>query len=67
MIVCHCKVVSDSAIRDAVAEGARSVSAACRATGAGSGCGSCVFSVKAVVCEHLTTEHTHLEVEGAAS
>lgn len=67
MIVCHCKVVTDSEIRAAVSEGARSVSAACRATGAAAGCGSCVFLVKAVVCEHMGTEHTDMEAESAAS
>lgn len=67
MIVCHCKVVSDSAVRAAVAEGARSVSSVCTATGAGSGCGSCVFSIKALVCDHLDQEHTRLEADGAAS
>lgn len=67
MIVCHCRVVTDGDLRDAVAEGARSVSAACAATGAGSGCGTCVFSVKALVCDHLSVEFQRLEAEGAAS
>lgn len=39
MIVCQRGVVSDRAINTAVAEGARTVSAVCRATGAGQDCG----------------------------
>ena len=52
MIVCHCRVVTDRAVADAVRAGARSVGAACRATGAGQDCGGCVFSMKRLVCEH---------------
>lgn len=52
MIVCHCKVVSDRAVVDAVRAGARSVGSVCRSTGAGQDCGSCVFSLKRLVCEH---------------
>ncbi len=64
MIVCHCRVVTDRAVADAVAEGARSLAAVCRSTGAGQDCGSCVFSLKRLVCEH---EATVLEVDVAAS
>ena len=60
MIVCHCRVVSDRQVAEAVRSGARSVSAVCRSTGAGQECGSCVFSLKRLVCEHgapiLTSE-----------
>ena len=52
MIVCQCHVVNDAAIRDAVDAGARTLSAVCRTTGAGSDCGGCVFSVRRIVCEH---------------
>ncbi|MBV9831714.1 MAG: (2Fe-2S)-binding protein [Marmoricola sp.] len=52
MIVCHCRVVTDRAVADAVRAGAGSVSSVCRATGAGQDCGSCVFSLKRLVCEH---------------
>ena len=52
MIVCHCRVVSDRTVVDAVRAGARSVSGVCRSTGAGQDCGSCVFSLKRLVCEH---------------
>ena len=52
MIVCHCAVVSDSAVAAALTSGARSVAQVCRATGAGRDCGSCVFSLKALLCDH---------------
>ena len=52
MIVCHCRVVTDRAVADAVRNGARSLSGVCRSTGAGQDCGACVFSVRRLVCEH---------------
>jgi bacterioferritin-associated ferredoxin len=67
VIVCHCRVVTDRAIDSAVSEGARTVAAVCRSTGAGQDCGSCIFTVKARVCQHQEVEAAVLEVEGAAS
>lgn len=67
MIVCHCRVVNDRSVEAAFDEGARTVSAVCRATGAGQDCGSCLFTLKALVCQHREQEHTLLEVDGAAS
>ena len=67
MIVCHCRVVSDRAIATAVAEGARTLGAVCRSTGAAQDCGSCIFTVKAIVCQHQEHEAELLEVDGAAS
>jgi len=52
VIVCHCRVVTDRAVVDAVRVGARSVAGVCRSTGAGQDCGACVFSLKRLVCEH---------------
>jgi len=52
VIVCHCRVVSDRAVADALRDGARSLAAVCRSTGAGQDCGACVFSLKRLVCEH---------------
>ncbi len=49
MIVCHCRVVTDRAVVDAVRAGAASLGSVCRATGAGQDCGSCVFSLKRLV------------------
>ncbi|HUS22320.1 MAG TPA: (2Fe-2S)-binding protein [Aeromicrobium sp.] len=67
MIVCQCKVVSDRQIDEALSAGARSVSAVCRATGAARDCGTCIFTVKAMVCKHHSDEEVLWEVEGAAS
>jgi bacterioferritin-associated ferredoxin len=52
VIVCHCRVVTDGDITDALQDGARTVSEVCRRTGAGQNCGSCIFSVKQIVCQH---------------
>jgi bacterioferritin-associated ferredoxin len=54
VIVCHCQVVTDRAVGDAVRDGARSLAGVCRVTGAGQDCGACVFSLKRLVCEHGT-------------
>jgi bacterioferritin-associated ferredoxin len=67
MIVCQCAVVSDRAIAAAHEAGARTLAQACMATGAGRDCGSCVFSVKRLLCEHDETIVTPTEVEVAAS
>jgi bacterioferritin-associated ferredoxin len=68
VIVCHCAVVTDRDVRDAWDSGARSLGQTCRATGAGSDCGTCVFSLKRLLCEHVDSASLALEVvEGAAS
>ena len=67
MIVCQCRVVTDRDVDAALADGARSVGAVCRSTGAAQDCGSCIFTVKALVCEHRAHARALLEVEGAAS
>jgi bacterioferritin-associated ferredoxin len=71
VIFCHCAVVGDREVRQAVDAGARTVSQVCRSTGAGQECGSCVFAVRRVVCEHLAQVAlgvaTNPEVDVAAS
>ncbi|HEY9494291.1 MAG TPA: (2Fe-2S)-binding protein [Intrasporangium sp.] len=68
MIVCQCAVVSDRDVTAAYAAGARTLAQACMSTGAGRDCGSCVFSVKRLVCEHGETfAMSPTEVEVAAS
>lgn len=68
MIVCHCRVVNDAQIARAVDAGARTVAEVCRATGAGGGCGSCVFSLKGLLCTRIEQEQDiSLEAERAAS
>ncbi|WGL52362.1 (2Fe-2S)-binding protein [Nocardioides sp. BP30] len=52
MIVCHCEVVNDKQIAAALTQGARTVAQVCGATGAGRSCGSCVFTVKRIICDH---------------
>jgi bacterioferritin-associated ferredoxin len=66
VIFCHCAVVSDRAVATAVEAGARTVAQVCRATGAGKDCGSCVFAVKSLICEHEAAEVPSLEVGVAA-
>ncbi len=41
MIVCHCRAVTDAAIRDAIAAGAASLAEVARRTGAGRCCAPC--------------------------
>jgi bacterioferritin-associated ferredoxin len=52
VIVCHCRVVSDREVVDALRSGVASLAGVCRTTGAAQDCGVCVFSVKRLVCEH---------------
>ncbi|MCF6508678.1 (2Fe-2S)-binding protein [Blastococcus sp. MG754426] len=75
MYVCHCTVVTDRDVLEAIANGARCVADVARATGAGRTCGNCVTSLRELVCQHCpvraggTTEHPaerELGVAGAA-
>lgn len=45
MLVCHCNVVNDAAIRAAIASGARDEFDVARMCGAGTECGGCVPAV----------------------
>ena len=68
MIVCHCQVVNDRAVVAAVRSGARTLGQVCQATGAGTDCGSCVFAVRRLLCEHdVSPAMASLEVDVAAS
>lgn len=49
--MCHCRVVTDRAVGDAVRVGARSLAGVCRSTGAGQDCGACVFALKRLLGE----------------
>ena len=55
MIVCHCGVVSSRDITEAWEQGARTVPEVCTRTGAGLNCGTCVFSINQILCEHEQT------------
>lgn len=52
-IVCNCNKVSESALRDAIANGADSVAALGDATRAGTGCGSCKGELAQLVTLHV--------------
>ena len=68
MIICHCQVVNDQQVARALDAGARTIGQVCGATGAGKNCGSCVFTLKRLLCEHRTNvDASFVEVEGAAS
>jgi bacterioferritin-associated ferredoxin len=67
VIVCQCRVVTDRQVADAVRQGAVSLGSVCRSTGAGQECGSCVFSLRRLVCEHGTSLSRLQEVDVAAS
>jgi bacterioferritin-associated ferredoxin len=68
VIVCHCEVVNDDAVGRAIDNGARTLAQVCGATGAGRNCGSCVFTLKRLLCQHEShTRASVVEVEGAAS
>lgn len=67
MIVCHCGVVNDRKVAQAIDAGARSLASVCRATGAGRDCGACVLSLKRLLCQHQAPPSTvPPEVEYAA-
>lgn len=73
VIVCHCAVIGDREIAAAAVAGARTLSQVCASTGAGQDCGSCVFSVRRILCESGVSETDHglpttpAEVDRAAS
>jgi bacterioferritin-associated ferredoxin len=45
MVVCHCSAVSDSEVRAAVEDGARTLAEVAQACGAAKQCGGCRFAV----------------------
>jgi len=55
MVVCSCKAVSDMEIREAVAEGAKTVGQVRRACGAAACCGGCRPLVAEIMEEELVT------------
>lgn len=67
MIVCHCGVVSDRQVTGAIDEGATTLGDVCRRTGAGRDCGTCVLSVRRLMCQHRPIGAVPPEVEYAAS
>ena len=58
MYVCHCRVVTDRTIRQAVAAGAHDVEAVMDACGAGEACGGCIPSIEALLADaQLAVRH----------
>ena len=53
MLVCHCRRVSDAQIASAVNAGAADPRSVVRATHAGTGCGGCLQSLRAVIEQAL--------------
>lgn len=53
MLVCHCRRVSDAQITSAVHAGAVDPRSVVRATHAGTGCGTCLQSLRAVIEQAL--------------
>jgi bacterioferritin-associated ferredoxin len=70
--VCHCSVVTDRDVLEAIANGARCLADVARVTGAGRTCGNCVSSLRDLVCKHCpvraerTTERPAEHELGAA-
>lgn len=56
MVVCHCKVVTDRTIDEAIASGARSVEEVTASCRAGGGCGGCHKSLLALIDRALQHE-----------
>ena len=53
MLVCHCRRVSDAQITSGVSAGAADPRSVVRATRAGTGCGGCLQSLRAVIEQAL--------------
>jgi bacterioferritin-associated ferredoxin len=66
MYVCHCSVVTDRDVIEAVANGARCVNDVARRTRAGTVCGGCIGTVRELVCQACpVTAERGQEVAGA--
>ena len=71
MIVCHCKAISDRAIRGVIRRGADSTREIARACGAGRVCGGCRPAIREVLqderaneaCAHVVEENAALGVD----
>jgi bacterioferritin-associated ferredoxin len=61
MLVCHRAVVSDREVVSVMAGGACTLAQICRATSAGRGCGSCVPTLRALLCQHDPDPETSTE------
>jgi bacterioferritin-associated ferredoxin len=57
MIICHCEVLSDRHVRDAVTRGASTVDDVGDHCGAGTRCGSCRPTIDVLLARFLAPEH----------
>ena len=62
MYVCHCRVVNDRQIAEAIACGATDVCAVADACGAGIRCGGCLPEVRSMLAERGLPTDDHLKV-----
>lgn len=58
MLICHCRVVNDRAVRDAIAAGARAPEDVANHCGAGSRCGGCLPALLELLAEQLPATAT---------
>jgi bacterioferritin-associated ferredoxin len=57
-------VVGGREVSRAVDAGADTVAAVCKATGAGQQCGTCIFSVRRVLCDHQAQSPAQRQAQG---
>lgn len=68
MIVCHCEVVSDREVSAACQRGAQTVERVGMMTDAGTGCGNCHDSIRAILERYCGgTTHRSLEEKNEAA
>jgi len=67
MYVCHCRAVTDRAIREAIDCGARDDRQVAMACGAGTGCGGCHAALRELLAEYglATTERRRRTIHAA--
>ena len=68
MIVCQCLTTNEATIRHLAAQGADSVGEIGRACGAGTDCGSCLMTIRAVLdqCRDVALDPAHRSVHSIA-
>jgi bacterioferritin-associated ferredoxin len=59
MIVCHCRALSDRAIREAIARGAGCEELLAKDWGAGGHCGGCLPALRVLLEEHGRSGEGH--------
>jgi bacterioferritin-associated ferredoxin len=67
VLVCHCRRVSDAQITSAVHAGANDPRSVVRATHAGTGCGGCLQSLRAVIEQALAPAARSADATALAS